>query len=119
MEERELLKVLSTNIKHYRTRLNWSQAELAEKVDISINFLSDIETGKKWASPHTMVKLAGVFNIEAYELLKPEGILPDGTTNVLEKYTEDVYRAISEVRKNYLKKLKSASASSRHTTRRL
>jgi transcriptional regulator with XRE-family HTH domain len=105
MTERDLLKVFGANIKENRARLRWSQAELAEKIDISINFLSDIETGKKWASPVTMVKLADVFQIEAYELLKPIGILPDKANIVIERYTEDVFLAINEVRRNYLAKL--------------
>ena len=106
MTERELLKVLSNNIKLYRVRYKWTQAELAEKINISINFLSDIETGKKWASPITLVKLADVFNIEAYELLKPADILPDSVNHIVEKYTEDIFTAITVVHDNYLSKLK-------------
>lgn len=106
MTERELLKILSAHIKQYRTRLNWSQAELAEKVNISINFLSDIETGKKWASPFTMIKLAAAFHVEVYELLKPEKILPDDTVNIIEKYTEDVRDAINSVHNRYVTRLK-------------
>ena len=107
MTERELLKVLSNNIKLYRGRYKWTQAELAEKINISINFLSDIETGKKWPSPTTLVKLAGIFNIEVYELLKPVDILPDNVNNIVEKYTEDILSAISAVRKTYLSKLRN------------
>ena len=106
MTERELLKVLSGNIKLYRGRYNWTQAELAEKISISINFLSDIETGKKWASPINLVKLADIFNIKVYELLKPVDILPDNVNIFMEKYTEDIFTAISGVHKNYLTKLK-------------
>jgi transcriptional regulator with XRE-family HTH domain len=105
MDERDLLKVFSANIKQYRTFFKWSQAELAEKINISINFLSDIETGKKWASPNTIVKLADIFQIEAYELLKPPNILPDKSSSVIQKYTEDVFKVINEVRDNYLTKL--------------
>ncbi|MDR0387924.1 MAG: helix-turn-helix transcriptional regulator [Treponema sp.] len=107
MNERELLGIFSTNIKRLRARMKWSQAELAEKIDISINFLSDIETGKKWASPITMVKFANVFSIEVYELLKPLNVLPDNYSNIIDKYTEDIYEAIEEVRKIYLLKMKT------------
>ena len=106
MTERELLKILSGNIKLYRRRYNWTQAELAEKINISINFLSDVETGKKWASPITLVKLAENFNVNVYELLKPQDILPDNINPFLEKYTEDILLAISGVHDNYLSKLK-------------
>ena len=102
MTERELLKVLSGNIKLYRGRLNWTQAELAEKINISINFLSDIETGKKWASPITLVKLADVFNIGVYELLKPAGVYPDNANTFIGKYTEDIFTAIKGVHDAYL-----------------
>jgi transcriptional regulator with XRE-family HTH domain len=101
MTERELLKILSGNIKLYRSRNNWTQAELAEKINISINFLSDIETGKKWASPITLVKLSEIFKIDVYELLKPIDILPDNLNIFMEKYTEDIYNAIKVVHKNY------------------
>jgi transcriptional regulator with XRE-family HTH domain len=105
MNERELLKTFGANIKHYRGLFKWSQAELAEKVDISVNFLSDIETGKKWASPVTMVKFADAFNIEVYELFKPEKILPDKAGSIIQKYTSDVLEAISQIRDAYLKHL--------------
>ena len=106
MTERELLKVLSGNIKLYRERYNLTQAELAEKINISINFLSDIETGKKWASPITLVKLADIFDINVYELLKPIDAVPDNINIFLEKYTEDIFTAISIVHKNYKTKVK-------------
>ncbi|MCL2721787.1 MAG: helix-turn-helix transcriptional regulator [Treponema sp.] len=106
MTERELLKVLGGNIKLYRGRYNWTQAELAEKINISINFLSDIETGKKWASPITLVKFADIFNIRVYELLIPIDMKPDNVNIFMEKYTEDIFSAISGVHKNYLSKMK-------------
>jgi hypothetical protein len=66
-----------------------------------------IETGKKWASPNTMVKLADVFNIDAYELLKPADILSDKSSDVIQRYTEDICNAINNVRDSYLTKLHS------------
>jgi len=103
MTERELLKIFSANIRLYRARLKWSQAELAEKINISINFLSDIETGKKWASPTTMIKFASVFNVHAYELLKPPDVLPDNCSNVIEKFAEDIHSAVEQIRGTFLK----------------
>jgi transcriptional regulator with XRE-family HTH domain len=71
MEELDLRRVLSANIKLYRNRREWSQIKLAEKLDISTNFLADIETGKSWVSSLTLVKLANVLDIEVFELFKP------------------------------------------------
>jgi transcriptional regulator with XRE-family HTH domain len=71
MEEKELRAVFAENIKKYRNRRGWNQLYLAEKLDISANFLSEIETGKGWVSPLTLVKLANTLEIEVYELFKP------------------------------------------------
>jgi transcriptional regulator with XRE-family HTH domain len=78
MEERELRAVLAENIKKYRTKRGWNQLFLAEKLDISSNFLSEIETGKGWVSPLTLVKLAKTLEIEVFELFMP--IIPANST---------------------------------------
>jgi len=111
MTEKDLRDILSQNIKRFRSYRNLSQAEFAEKVDISIPFLSDIENGKKWGSPATLIKIADALNIETYELLKPETIIPDNAENILEKYTADIYRtfgdALNNLQQNYTKQIKN------------
>jgi len=77
-EEKALKKILSTNIKKYRQRRNWSQFALAAKINISTNFLADIEAGNTWVSAQTLIKLSQAFDIEAFELIKPENAVIDG-----------------------------------------
>ena len=72
MEEKELRAVLAENIKKYRNRRGWNQLFLAEKLDISSNFLSEIETEKGWVSPLTLVKLANALEVEVFELFMPK-----------------------------------------------
>ncbi|MDR3335270.1 MAG: helix-turn-helix domain-containing protein [Treponema sp.] len=106
MNEQELRRILSINIKRYRTRRAWSQVKLAEKLDISTNFLSDIETGKGWVSPLTLVKLAGALDIEVYELFKPETAMTDEKKDLVAKLTQDMAtmlnQSLEHVRKQYL-----------------
>jgi len=45
MDGQEIKLILSRNIKIIRTHRHFSQAILAEKVDISINYFSKIERG--------------------------------------------------------------------------
>ena len=72
-EQAQALKeILSSNIKKYRRRRNWSQFALAEKINISTNFLADIEAGNTWVSAQTLVKFATAFEVEAFELLRPQ-----------------------------------------------
>ena len=47
MGGKELREIFGKNVKLYRSRRNWSQADLAEYANISINFLGDIERGKR------------------------------------------------------------------------
>jgi transcriptional regulator with XRE-family HTH domain len=97
MKEQELRKILSTNIKLFRNRKEWSQAKLAEKLKISSNFLSEIETGKGWVSPLTLVKLANALDIEVYELFKPQ--IPatnDETDAILRRFAQDLSVALNQ-----------------------
>lgn len=71
-EEQALRDTLSQNIKKFRKRRSWSQFKLAEKIDISTNFMANIEVGNTWVSSKTLIKLAKAFEIEVYELLKPQ-----------------------------------------------
>jgi transcriptional regulator with XRE-family HTH domain len=106
MEEAELRRVLSANIKYYRGLRGWSQVKLAEKINISTNFLADIETGKSWVSSLTLVKLANIFEIGVYELFKPEKSLRDETKETLRSLVNDLSvtfeHTLSEIAKKYL-----------------
>jgi len=111
MTEKDLRAILSQNIRKLRGYRKLSQADFAEKIDISIPFLSDIENGKKWVSPTTLAKMADALNIEAYELLRPETIIPDNAVNILEKYTSDIYQTLGDtlinIQHKYIKQIKN------------
>ena len=96
MTENELRDIVRTNIKRYRNYRKWTQAEFAEKLDISINFLSDIENGKRWISPASMVKFASVLEIEPYELFKPADISPPSVAALFYKYNDEIVNAVSD-----------------------
>jgi len=95
--EKELHKIFSNNLRKYRHDFGLTQIALAKKTGVSTNFVNDIEAGKKWASLSTMVKIANVFDIHIYELLKPPNLLPDNLNSILKKYTEDVSTAIDGI----------------------
>jgi transcriptional regulator with XRE-family HTH domain len=96
MDEQGLRTLLSVNIKRFRGRRGWSQAKLAEKLDISTNFLSDIETTKGWVSPLTLVKLAAALNVEVYELFKPENSISGDLKDVVNKLAQDLTTVLTE-----------------------
>ena len=96
MTENQLRTIVSTNIRRFRDYRKWTQAEFAEKLDISVNFLSDIENGKKWISPASIVKFAAVLNIEPYELFKPAETPAPSVSILFSKYNEEVVKAVSD-----------------------
>jgi len=83
MEEKELRAIFAENIKKFRNKRGWNQLLLAEKLEISSNFLSEIETGKGWVSPLTLVKLANILEINVFELFIPMSV-QNSTQNEIE-----------------------------------
>ena len=71
MDGQEIKVALGQNIKNLRSHRRYSQAELAEKVDISIIYLSNIERGKKFPKPAILSQLADGLDVQVYELFKP------------------------------------------------
>jgi transcriptional regulator with XRE-family HTH domain len=95
MKEQELRTVLGKNVKFFRFHQQLSQAALAEKADISITFLSNIERGNNFPKARTLCNLAKSLNVEVYELFKPE-IVPDESKDLVERLTVDVRRGINQ-----------------------
>jgi transcriptional regulator with XRE-family HTH domain len=106
MEEAELRRILSVNIKYYRGLRGWSQVVLAEKIDISTNFLADIETGKSWVSSLTLAKLATIFGIEGYELFRPHNSPGGQTKETLKTMINEISvtfeQSLSQISEKYL-----------------
>jgi len=106
MTEKGLRDIFCKNIKQFRIRNGWSQVALAQKAGVSVNFINDIEAGKKWASPATMVKIADALDVYVYELLKPPGLPPDNLNSLMKKYTDNVHEALEGVRIAFIKETK-------------
>jgi transcriptional regulator with XRE-family HTH domain len=70
MEGQEIKIALGRNIRFLRAQRQFSQALLAEKADISITFLSNIERGLKYPKPAVLSKIAKSLTVEVYELFK-------------------------------------------------
>ena len=96
MTEKQLREIVRTNIKRYRNYRKWTQAEFAERLDISVNFLSDIENGKRWISPRSIVKIASVLEIEPYELLKPADLSSPYIPTLFYKFKDEIAKSVND-----------------------
>ena len=63
MDEIDIRKIFGENVKYYRKKIGLSQEQLAEKLDISPNHLSVIETGGKFVTYKLLEKLIAIFDI--------------------------------------------------------
>ena len=61
---------LNAQIKKYRTELNLSQEELAEKVYVTRQTVSNWETGKSYPDIHSLLLLSSLFNVSLDQLIK-------------------------------------------------
>ena len=59
---------LGLNIKKYRNKLSISQQELADRVNLSLNFIGKIEVAFSKPSLETLIKIAEALEITVSEL---------------------------------------------------
>ena len=84
---------LHTQIKKYRTNMNLSQEELAEKVYVTRQTISNWENNKNYPDIHSLLLLSSLFNISLDQLIK-------GDINIMRE----------EINKAELKKINRYSA---------
>jgi transcriptional regulator with XRE-family HTH domain len=91
MNGADLRRILSKNLKLLRSQRSLSQIELAEKADISIPFLSNIERSNKWPYPDTLVKLAQALDVEVFMLFQENApSRPDSVRDILTRFKKDM-----------------------------
>jgi transcriptional regulator with XRE-family HTH domain len=104
MVEQELKAALGKNIKFFRFRRQFSQADLAEKANISVTFLSNIERGNNFPQAGTLCNLAQALDIEVWELFSGESSSDRQNTlidHISEDFTKYVNLALETVHKQY------------------
>lgn len=85
MSSAAILKlVFGKNVKYYRIKNRISQEKFCELCDISVGFLSHIETGKESPSFETISKICKILNVKATDLFD-ESIL---TKNIPNRITD-------------------------------
>lgn len=63
--------IFSRNLRRTREQRGISQAELAERAELSASHMNDLEQGRKWVSSDSMERLAEALGVEPYMLLLP------------------------------------------------
>ena len=69
LENNEIIRKCGNRIKEIRQQNNMTQAQLAEKTELSVPYISHIENGRKYASFMTIIKIAENLGITVDQLL--------------------------------------------------
>lgn len=77
---------LGMKLREARNKAGFTQEQLAEKADIGVMYLGEIERGVKMPSMKIFIKLIEALNISADYILRNE--LPSGKEYVLDEITE-------------------------------
>ena len=105
MVGQDIKDTLGKNIKIFRARRGLSQADLSEKADISIPFLSNIERGIKYPQPDMLAKIANSLGVEVNELFTIN-LTSTESSDILSHLSEDMIKNINftmaEVFKRYM-----------------
>lgn len=95
-------EIIGKRIKERRKTLRLSQEKLAELVDKSTVFISNLENGKRGASVESVIMICDTLGLSLDELLV--GTVPEGTdryldmiASVFQHCTETEKRLISEI----------------------
>lgn len=57
------LQSIGENIRSYRKKRKWRQEDLAEKVDLSVNYISLLERGEKISALDTFIDIVNVLGV--------------------------------------------------------
>jgi transcriptional regulator with XRE-family HTH domain len=94
----ELQSLFIQNLKRNRARKGLTQAELAERCGLSANFISNIESGKKYPSVTTMQGIADSLGVKPYQLfIDDDDAETLGYEEVLMRYSESLKEMVDSV----------------------
>ena len=88
-----LREILANNLKAYRRKCGISQSKLAEKAEISTQYIAMIELSRQFPSPEVLEKIAQALDIKAYELFS----VPPSPENAMERLHKDIIKDIRQV----------------------
>jgi len=100
MKKIDLSKTLGDNVKIYREKKGFSQKKLANILDVTSNYISQIESGRKYPSLKRIALIAEALETTPSELLNNDPLLED-IKDLLGKY--DIDRVMVLIDKMYRK----------------
>jgi transcriptional regulator with XRE-family HTH domain len=93
MDTQEIKDLFGKNVKYFRFQRQLSQAALAEKADISVTFLSNIERGKMFPKVETLSRLTESLEVEIFELFRVDPANKDNR-EIFNQFSDDIINKV-------------------------
>ena len=102
MEDIEVRRLLSDNLKRLRKQRGLSQLKFANELGMAMTFINDIENCKKWVSPETLAKFATFFGVPVSEFIASLESKSDLNPHLFaQALTNELHKAIENVGKRF------------------
>ena len=88
-----LRDILASNLKENRRKCGITQSKLAEKAEVSTQYIAMIELSRQFPTPEVLERIATAFEIEAYQLFS----VPPSPESSMERLHKDIIKEIREV----------------------
>lgn len=69
MGDSRLLKEMGLRVSQQRKHLHLTQEQVAEKMDVSVQMVSNLELGKKAIRPENLIKICSILDVSADYIL--------------------------------------------------
>jgi len=93
ISSQDIKTLLGKRIQFYRKLRQLSQATLAERVDISIVALGQIERGIRYPTADTLSRITNSLEVDICELFM-ENEIPEGNRHLLARFKNDVLKSV-------------------------
>jgi len=97
----DIKEIFAENLRKIRREKGLTQEKLAEKANMSLQYLALLEIGRKFPSGEMLERLANALDIETYELL---AVAPSAN-NELELLRNDIIREVKTLNESFAKNI--------------
>ena len=80
MRDTKMLQEIGNRIHARRRELNLTQEKLADRMDVTVQMISNLELGKKAIRPENLIKLCDALSISADYILRGTGSKADNVS---------------------------------------
>jgi len=92
----DIREILAANIKEIRRKKGLTQEKLAEKANMSLNYLAILELARKFPSGEMLERLAEVLEIEPHEFFLVASTPQDELEKLRQEIKDDINNAFGE-----------------------